>query len=125
MAPIERRKAAIAFLVQNILRTRTPTACDEHFRLVIDEFGVGVGTTQQEAMPKGTFDQELTRMIDRVTSVGACGNKPKVRIVKEWIEFLIYKQVFTAGTHISSSHDQSPWERALHVQVPLMRQRID
>src|SRR6267143_5437367 len=125
MAAIKSRRTAIPVLIEEVLRTRTATAGDEHFRLIINEFGIGVRAAKQETMLERTLHQELTGVVDGIAAIGTGCDGAKIRVLPEGIKLLIDKEMLAARADISSRGDESAWERPLNVQVPLMRQRIE
>ena len=125
MAAIKSRRTAITVLVEEVFGTRTASAGHKHFRLVINEFGIGVSAAKQETMLKRTLHQKLPRVVNGVTAISTGRNRTKVRVIPEGVELLIDKEMLPARADIGSCGDEAAGQRALDVQIPLMGQWIE
>src|SRR5882757_688817 len=135
MTAVIRGEAAISPLVENVLRKRTESAGDKHLGRIVDELGVRVRPTKQQAMRELAIERQLSGVIDRVPAIGSHKNWAEIRIHTDelavrvklagaGVEVLIDEEPLAAGSNIRSSENEITREFALNVQVPLMRQRI-
>ena len=124
MAAIKCRRTTVSVLIPKILGPRAAAAGDKHFRLIVDEFGIGVCPAKQESVLERTLNEKLTRVVDGVAAVRARGHRAKIGVLAKRIELLIDEEVLASRSDIRGGSDQAAWERALNVEIPLMSQRI-
>src|SRR5258708_32715137 len=102
----------------------------------VDELGVGVGGTQEQAVRELAVHAELPGVIDGVASVVANNHRAKVGIETcdavrtevagtiAGVELLVDEEMLAADAHVGGRGDESTRKRALDIDVPLMGQRI-
>src|SRR5260370_36517169 len=98
---------------------------------MVDELGVGVGGTQEQAVRELAVHAELPGVIDGVASVVANNYRAKIRIEAcdaVWtevagtvagVELLVDEEMLAAGAHEGGREDKSTRNYALIIAIPL------
>src|SRR5258708_20330479 len=114
----------------------TASGTGEDLGTIVDELGVGVGGTQEQAVRELAVHAELPGVIDGVASVVANNHRAKVGIETcdavrtevagtiAGVELLVDEEMLAAGAHVCGREDESTGKLALNIDVPLMGHRI-
>src|SRR6266403_4156519 len=126
MTAVIRGEAAISPLVENVLRKRTESAGDKHLGRIVDELGVRVRPTKQQAMRELAIERQLSGVIDRVPAMGSHKNWAEIRIHTDKVAVrikltgsgvvvLIDEKTLAPSSNIRGSENEITGELSLNV----------